>query len=337
MPAYLLYGDSFLVADAFKELQPQVGPVEVLDANTHRLLAAETGLAQLKGVCDAVPFLAEKRLVVVEGLFSMFEPRRRGSARGAAQPRGATTPSGWDGLEGYLQVMPPSTLLVFLDGKLRSGNSLLRRVRALLQVRELPTPVREDLARWVRNRVSDKGGRLTPGAISLLSQMVGGNLWALDTELEKLTLYCTDRPIEEADVRLLVSQVREASIFAAIDALLEGRTAAALPLIRRLQQDGAEFSYLVSMIARQLRLVVLAREMLEQGLGEGKIGERLSIGPDFAVRRTVAQARRHPSGRLIDLYQRLLESDLAVKRGALEEELALDLLVAGLSTPSVAR
>ena len=336
MPAHLLYGERFLVAEALKELQQQVGPSEALEANSHRMSAAQISLAQLKAVCDAVPFLAEKRLVIVDGLFSMFERRRRGSGRATAQPRSTTNPSGWEGLEDYLQIMPPSTLLVFVEASLSSANPLVKRLRAIIQVRGFPTPSGEALARWARNRISMKGGSITPGAITLLTRTVGGNLWALDTETDKLTLYCFDRPIEEADVRLLVSQVREASVFAAIDALLEGRTAVALPLVRRLREQGAEFSYIVSMIARQLRLVVLARESLEQGLGVAEIGKRLNIGPDFALRRTLAQARKHSQRSLVGLYQRLLESDLAVKGGVLDEETALDFLIGGVSTSSVA-
>ena len=334
MPAHLLYGDSFFVAEALQELQRQVGPPEVLDANSHRFVASQAALDQLKGVCDAMPFLAEKRLVVVEGLFYMFDARGRRPRRRAASSRGADTLSSWDGLDSYLELIPPSTILVFLDGRLNRGNPLLRRVRELLQVREFSPLTREVLARWIRDRISAKGGNVTPGAIALLSQMVGNNLWALDMELEKLTLYSTDRSIEEADVRLLVSQVREASIFTAIDAMLDDKIGIALPLIRQLREEGAEFSYVLSMIARQLRLVILAREMLERGLAGQQIGGRLGIGPDFAIKRTLAQARKHTHKKLVGLYQRLLESDLAVKSGNLDEELALDLLVGGLLSPS---
>ena len=335
MPAHLLYGDSFFVAEAFRELQRLVGPPEMLDANSHRFVASQTNLDQLKGLCDAMPFLAEKRLVVVEGLFSMFEARGRRPRGRAASSRGADTLSSWKGLDSYLELMPSSTILVFLDGRLNRGNSLLRKVRELLQVRELLPLTREALARWIRDRVSAKGGKVTPGAIALLSQMVGNNLWALDMELEKLTLYSTQRSIQEADVRLLVSQVREANIFAAIDALLDDKISIALPLMRRLREEGTEFSHVVSMIARQLRLVVLAREMLEHGLAGQQIGGRLGIGPDFAVKRTLAQARNHTHKKLVGLYQRLLETDLAVKSGKLDEELALDLLVGGLPSSSL--
>ena len=52
-----------------------------------------------------------------------------------------------------------------------------------------------------------------------------------DNELEKLALYAGDRAIEEGDIGLLTSQAREPTIFSAVDALLEGRSTAALKMM----------------------------------------------------------------------------------------------------------
>jgi len=223
--------------------------------------------------------------------------------------------------------MPPTALLVFLEAAVSSRNTLLERLKTVVQVQALPTPSGEGLARWTRNRVAEKGARITPGAIRLLSQLVGGNLWTMDNELEKLALYAGDRAIEEGDVRLLVSQAREASIFSAVDALLEGRSAVALRLMHQLRQEGAEFPYIVAMIARQLRLVTLARDLTDRGHGEKDIGGRLGLTRDFALRKTLEQARTHSWNNLEWLYGRLMEADLAVKRGRLEQDVALELLI----------
>ena len=334
MPAHLLYGDSFLVSQAFKGLQGQVGPTEVLEANSHRLSGAQIDLAQLRTLCDAVPFLAEHRLVVLEGLLSVFdsrEGRRRTSTpmtRGSSTGPGRSSSANWEALPRYIgEEMAPTTLLVFLEGRLSRGNTLLERLRSVVQVQELPTPSGEGLARWIRNRVAEKEARITPGAIRLLSQLVGGNLWTMDNELEKLALYAGDRAIEEGDVRMLVSQAREASIFSAVDALLEGRSAVALRLIHRLRDEGAEFTYIVAMIARQLRLVTLARDLIDRGHGEKDIGDRLGLTRDFALRKAVEQATKHSWSSLEWLYGKLLEADLAVKQGRLEQDVALELMV----------
>lgn len=342
MPAYLLYGDNFLVSQSLKELQEQVGTQDVIDANSHRVLGGAVNLAQIRALCDAVPFLAEHRLVMVEGLFPLFEPRdgrrRQSSSAGRSGSSGTarSAPSGWEGLPEYIQgEMPPSTLLVFLEATVSKANSLLRSLRSVVEIQDRATPTGEGLARWIRNMVAEKGARITPGAIRLLISLTGNSLWMLDNDLEKLALYAGDRAIEEIDVRLLVSQSREASIFSAVDALLDGRASVAMGLIHRLREDGAELPYIVSMTARQLRLVTLAKELIDGRQGEKVIRDRLGINHDFALKRTMEQARKHSWDSLEWLYKKLLDADLAVKQGRMNQDLALELMVAQASDLSL--
>lgn len=325
MPLHVLHGDDFLTAEALDQMRAQVGPPELLEANSHRVSGDHLTLAEMQSLTNALPFLAQNRLVVVDGLLGSFDDRsgrRRGGGRAASRL------GDWEGLEGYLEEMPPSTLLVFLEALLRDKNPLLARLRSCAQVQSFPVPRGEEMARWTRHRAESKGARITPGALRLLDQYIGGNLRALDSELEKLALYAAHRPIEEEDVKALTPQVREASIFAAVDAILEGRPAVALGLMHRLRDGGANLSYIMTMIARQLRLVTLAKDLLEQAVTPAEIGARLEIRAEFALRKTLGQARKFPWRRLVALYRQLLETDLAVKEGRLGEDLALELLVA---------
>ena len=330
MPVTVMYGDNFLVSAALKELKHQVGSPDVWQANCHQIAGASASVASLMPVCDALPFLADKRLVTVEGAISGSQSREGGAARGRGrgqQGQRQSPDSAWDGLDTYVGRMPETTLLVFVEGPLRGHNPLLERLRPVAQIQEFPTPSGEGLARWVRSSVSDRSASIGPGAISLLSQLVGSNLWVMDGELEKLTLYAGGSTITEAHVRELVPQAREASIFNLVDALMEGRYSVALRALARLRSGGAEFSYIVSMLARQLRQVVLARDLLAQSHPPGEIGQRLNIGAEFAVRKTIEQARKHSHGGLVLLYEALLDADLAVKQGRMDEDLALELFI----------
>ena len=341
MPSYVIYGDGFLVSQALKDVEAQVGPPEVLDANCHRLVGNQVHLGELKSICAAVPFLADKRLVVIQDLLGSFEATdgRRRPATSAARARrgdsGRTEGSNlgeWQGLAGYIGgEMAPTTLLVFQEAKLSNSNPLLRSLREVCQVQEHPTPIGEGLSRWIRNRANDKGAQITPGAIRILSQFIGNNLWTMDNELEKLSLYAGDKPIEEAHVNLLVSEARESSIFVAVDALLDGRSGNCLRLMHHLMVDGAEFPYMVTMISRQLRLVTLAKDLLEGSYPPKEISSRLRITHDFALRRTLDQARRFPWPVLEQLYTVLMKSDLAVKRGQVPQEVAMELMVGEMS------
>ena len=331
MPAHVLYGNSFLVDHALDELKGEVGPIDVLEANSSRLAAPQSDMGQLRSVCGAVPFLASYRLVVLEGLLSLSEARdarRRPASRPGRSGRGRGGQSAWEELPRYVaDELPATTMLVIVDGAINNRNPLLGKLRPVGRVQEYPTPAGEALSRWVRNRAAEKGCNISPGAILLVSQLVGGDLWTMDSELEKLSLFAGERAIEEADVRALTPQARETNVFAAVDALLSGRTAQALQLVHRLRDEGAEFTYIVTMVARQVRMAIMARSLAGQGLGEGAVGARLGLSHQFAVKRTLEQARRHRPEALEWLHRRLLEADLAVKQGRMEPDLALDLLV----------
>src|SRR5688572_21445104 len=129
MPTLVFYGDSFLIEEALVPLKAQVGPPEVLEANSHRVTAGELTLDKLVGMAGAMPFLAQGRLVVVEGLLQSFEPSEGGRRR-AAPKKGADGLGQWEGLEARLGELPPSTTLVFLDPAISNRNPMLTRLRS---------------------------------------------------------------------------------------------------------------------------------------------------------------------------------------------------------------
>jgi DNA polymerase III delta subunit len=86
------------------------------------------------------------------------------------------------------------------------------------------------------------------------------------------------------------------------------------------------------MIERQLRLLAIARDLIDRGVDRGDLGRRLGTNSDFVVRKTLEQARRMSMHQIVQMYERLLRSDVAVKRGELEPAISLELLVAELAT-----
>lgn len=330
MPAYIIYGDSFLVAQGLKKLIAETGAGSLLEANSHQVRGNQARLPELLSICNALPFLDTRRLVVVEGLLTTLETRSSRS-RGRGSRQAASSAGGWEGLTQAIPQMPETTLLVFIDGPLSENNPLLRLLRPLAQAQQMNAPAGEALARWIKAQAQQKGAGISPAAINSLADLVGNDLWTLDRELEKLSLYAAGRNIEEEDVRDMVSQVKEANIFGAVDAMIEGKPGVALRLLRQLLQDGRDAQYIIGMVSRQLRLLALARELMEQGVAQRDMGTRLGINSQFALRKTVEQARRHSGPDISWRYQRLLEADLAIKRGRLGPDLALELLVADLA------
>ena len=329
MPTHVLYGDGFLVPQALKRLAVDAGVAELLEGNRHNLQGSQVKPTELFSICNALPFMDAGRLVVVEGLLAGHE-RRQGRSRGRDKDSGPPAPSrsGWEELAQVVPGMPETTVLVFTDGPLTDSNPLLKLLQPISRVQALAAPTGAGLARWVKEASQQKGAGISPAAIKRITDLVNNDLWTLDRELEKLSLYAFGRSIEESDVEELVSQVREASIFAAVDAMIEGRPGVAIRLVRQLRQDGRDVSNIIAMVERQLRLLALAQDYLDQGIPQRELGNRLGLSSQFVFGKTVDQARRLSRQAVTARYRRLLEADLAVKRGLMQPDLALELLVA---------
>ena len=325
MPSHVLHGDDFLVPKRLVDLIAESGASDVLEANRHRILASQAKPGELLSMCNALPFMDDYRLIVVEGLLGTAETSGRGRRRNSPAESGVAAQ--WQPLSEAIPLMPVTTILIFTDGSLSANNPMLRIVGSVSEVEALSAPSGEALARWVKSTVEAKGASISPAANRSITDLVGSDLWTLDQELEKLALYCAGREIKETDVGEMVSQVREASIFAAVDAMIAGRANVALRLLHQLKDDGQEAPYIISMIERQLRLLALARDSIDRGLPQSELKGRLGTSSDFVVRKTSEQARSHSMPEIIWRYNRLMDTDLAIKRGKLEPDLALELLV----------
>lgn len=328
MPAFVVFGDSFLVRKRMAALEAEHGADALLDANRHRMQGNQVNPQELLAVCQALPFLDTQRLVIVDGLLATAESRS-GGGRGRQRN---TSADGWQPLAEAVPNMPDTTLLLLSDGPLSANNSLLRALGPVCTVEEQTAPRGEQLLRWIKEGAEAKGAAISPAAMRSMADLVGGDLWTMDQELEKLSLYANGREIGEEDVRMMVSQVREASIFEAVDAMIEGRPQAALRLLAQLRDDGREPLYIIAMVERQLRLLALARDSLERRVPQNELKRTLGTSSDFVVRKTMEQARRYSREAITWRYDRLLEADLSIKQGRVDPDLALELLV-GESAP----
>lgn len=325
-------GDDFSQRETLEALRRGLDSDGMLASNTTLVDGRTVTADELLSLCQTVPFLSAHRIIIVEGLLARFESRGARERRTRRRRGRGEELSPWQTLAEALRGMPESTTLVLREGEVRTDNPLLRLLEPLAEVREF-RPLRQsgDLAGWIVQRASQRGLAIAPRAVALLATLVGNDLWVLSNELDKLAVYVGGRQVDEEDVRALVSSVREASVFAAADAVLEGRTEEAAALVQRFLGEGESAQRLLAVITRHYRQVVLAKDLLAAGRSPAEISARLNV-PGFALERVLRAARRYPVDRLRAAYRRLLEADLSIKRGLCDDETALHLLVQDLGT-----
>ncbi len=301
----------------------QVSPPDLRDVNITSFDGREVAFAEFCATCSTVPFLAEKRLVVVRGLLSRFE-RRPGMEPGARDRQGAAE---WEGVGDYLPTVPETTDVVFADGRIGARNPLLSAIKPHADVKIFPLPRGNRLSQWVRERAESRGVEIEPRASQALADMVGPELRVLDSEIQKLAAYGRGGAITHTDVQELVSNTREASIFMAVDAVIEGRPGVALGHVGKLMQAGSSAGYVLAMLARQVRLLMLAKDLRIQGVAHKEMGPRLGVS-GYPLQKTLEQAGASAFERLEALHRMLVETDLVTKSTAGNDEVALDMLIA---------
>jgi len=327
---YLFIGpDAFSQRKAVDELKSAVGPTDSRDANVSLIQGAALSPAELVGTAQAMPFLAEKRLIIVDGLLRLYNERARGpNAR--KPPREA---SEWEAVVDALRGLPPTTDVVFQDAEVTPRNPLLAAFRAIADVQRFDPLPPDRLRRWLDEQARERGVVFSPTAQSLLVDLVGPDLWTLHNELEKLSLYAHGRTVSEADVTSLVAATREVRIFGAVDAVVERNASLALRRLQALIARGeVEPIQVRAMLARQTRLMLLAQELVRAGVPQQELGGRLGLN-GYPLQKTLDQSRRYSWQQLVWLHDKLLEADIATKTGALDEETALEVLVAEVSSP----
>jgi DNA polymerase-3 subunit delta len=319
---YIFHGpDELSRTETLAELKAQMGDPALADLNTTLFDGNSLTLGELRQACDALPFLSDRRLVIVSNYLL-----RSGRGKGTEL----------EALADYLPNMPPTARLVFLeDETLPQTHPILKLAEkhADGQVRAFGGPARGELNGWIVRRVERKGAQIERPAADALAVAVGDDLRLLDSEIEKLITYAGGQhAITTAEVELLVPYAGEANVFGMVDAIGRRDGRAALRLLHKLLDAGETPLYLLSMIVRQFRILIQVKELAAQGLAVSTIAKRAELHP-FVAEKAQRQAMNFSMGQLEVIYARLLDTDLAIKTGRMEDILALDTLVAALCGP----
>lgn len=175
----------------------------------------------------------------------------------------------------YLDAGPlPGSVLVFTSSAVDGRKKLVRRIGevgafvTLVADRERSGALtRQSVEELIERLVAERGKRIDAAAREQIVRRAGSDPACLASELEKLCLYAGARPvIGEDDVRAVFIDMAESWIFDLTAALAARRLGAALAVLKRLFEQGEPPLRLVAMMAREVRLLLVARECLESRL-----------------------------------------------------------------------
>lgn len=336
---YIIHGTDELRRDRLlDQLRADLkGDPAMGDLNTSVLDGRQLTMGELRHVCDSVPFLADRRLAIVHGLLNRLAPERRTRDQDSSPP----SEPGWKRtfvkeLLDYLPSLPETTRLLFVESRtLVDSHPVVKLARAQGEgqgayIRKYEAPDERSLPDWIQQQARERGGRVSPEAAALLAELIGSDLRLLDLELDKLLVYADERAVNKRDVELLVHHARETNVFDLVGCLGRRQADRALELLHGLLDDGEPALIILSMLARQVRLLIQVSELRAQRVAEAEMARRLGL-PQWLPQKLLAQAGLFSMAELETAHRRLVETDQAIKTGQVDGDLALDLLLLDLT------
>ncbi len=233
-------------------------------------------------------------------------------------------PAELEALAAHLPQAVDTTCLVLTATKLDGRSKLAaaaNRAGVSYEAKPLKGPA---LRRFASEEAERRGHALTGRAAEALVASLGEDLAAIDDAVERLSLYVgPGARIDEDAVEACVTRVAADSVWALVDAVSARNTAKAMHAAGSLLDDREPPLKILSLVARQLRMVAKMREGLASGMSDADAASQAGA-PPFKARELRDSARRFAARDLAASFATLARADLALKGSKVPPERVLE-------------
>ena len=318
---YLLYGTERYLIHQYRDLLlTKLGVTEdTMNFSSYHGAAAD--IRTILGDLSTMPFLAEHRVVLVEG--SGFFTKSVDSLTDALS-------------EG----IPETGILIFVEPDIEKSTGLTKAVDKRGRLYKLfdqaegafcfDVPDEAMLRSWITGRLSETGKKVEAKVPDRLLSSVGPDMSMLDSELEKLISYTLEKDaILVSDVDAISVTVVEDKVFEMVDAISYKKAEKALALYNDLLTLREPVMKILYLISRQYQILAQVARMLADKTPKAQIAKTAGVMP-FLVNKYLAQAGSYEYPKLLSACDACLNTDYAIKTGQLSERNALERLILDL-------
>ena len=298
--------EPLLVAEAVRELRSRV-LTQAADFNRDEFRAGEVAVERVVDAATTMPMMASRRWVLLSDL-------QRLKAKDQAP------------LLAYLDKPSTTSVLCLSGSEIDQRTKLGQKLTASAALFILEPPRPNELGAWIDRRARQRKLAIDPDASRLLADLLGADLGGLDMALEKLAAYTAGKGITAEDVEAAVAPTKVDSIFKLTDAIGNRDLARASLQLRNVLAGGDNALLILSMIARQLRQLLLAKELHEQRVAPADMASRIGVRP-FLVDLLQAQAKRYTTPELCGAIDAATRADVRLKSSKLDPGVILDQLL----------
>lgn len=316
---YLYYGtESYLIEDEIKRLTKDLIPHEDRELNLINYDLNVVPIEEVVQEAETPPFMSAHKLIIA-----------RGGALFTAQKLSKSIEHKIEELERYIGDPVNYSTIVFVVEyeKLDARRRIVKMMNEKASVREFAPLNDYLLIAWIVKSAELAGSIISGETAQLLVHKAGKELQLLSQEIEKMALYVGDGgEITEEIVNELTSRLLDNNIFSFIDAVANLRVGQAFQLLSDLQKNKEEPVKILVLLARQFRIMLLAKEAVRTGYSERDIAAQLAVHP-YVVKLALGQGRNFTDKQLQKIIIKLADLDYQIKSGQIDKNLAIEMFI----------
>jgi DNA polymerase-3 subunit delta len=268
------------------------------DLGLERVDAEEASFERLKESLVGLPFLADKKLVVMTSI--------------------ETNKELLENFEHIINAVPESTDVILVISKLDKRAKYYKFLQKNTEFIEYGDQDEQSLSRWLVEQAKKAGGTLSTQDSSYMIQRLGTNQAILAKELDKLMLFNPGITRESIDQQTEAQP--QSTVFELMDAAFAGNHKKALKLYDEQRKLKVEPLAILGMIAWQLHILAIVATAKDKQPGE--VAKEAKIHP-FVVNKSKGLLQHLGYPKLKELISHALELDVRLKSQAMEPDDAL--------------
>lgn len=228
-------------------------------------------------------------------------------------------------LGALLEILPKSNIpiLIWEDQKIRSNTKYYKLFKENNAVEEYAQLNKRTFMSWAKEEVAKYSVLLDSEILKVIAQRSNYEPERFVNNLEKVKLL-DDKQLDKDLLDTVVADTLETDIWKLMDSITSSDQRAINEILEKLLEYKVDPHYILSMIARNLRISIQVQYLLEQGINERKMVSVLKL-PPFALYPVIKAAKNIDKKRILLQYKKLSNLDYEIKTGRIDPILGLSL------------
>lgn len=320
-PVYLLYGEEKYLKDLYCQRLVKAAGDAFPEFNLHQFEGARLEADQLLEACEAMPFMAEKRCVVVKDFpFSSLSGQEK------------------EKIEGLLAEPVPTTVLILQvdDGEfLPKKNTKAKRWISLADkfgiVMELGRRKPADVTRFLQKSAQQQGCTISKDLCCYLVERCENDMLTLSNEIQKAAAYAGEGEITREHIDAVTVKAVSAKIYDLSRAILADQYEKALSIVEELLYLRYQPTVILAALSGAYVDLYIAKTAKNAGKGQKEILENFEYrGRDFVVRNSLRDCGKYSLKILRKSIDHLAQTDYRMKSSRADSAVLLEQAVTQL-------